>query len=241
LWPGVDAVGRHLRLGGDVRDVTVVGVVEDLVRGRRNSRVEETRESVPSVRPSNAVIVPFAQHYTRYAWLLVRSQAPVAQVGPLRAAVAAVDPALPLQRLGPAERLLDWMGPGRAIVALVLALGAIAVTLTALGVFGVVSFFVSLRTREFGVRLALGATRGRVLKMVVDHAVHIMLVGLLPGVFVAAIGSRILETRIVRLMPNDITTWVVVPLAILALGVVAALVPAWRASRIDPQAALREM
>jgi putative ABC transport system permease protein len=119
------------------------------------------------------------------------------------------------------------------------ALGLVAVGLTMLGVFGVVSFFVSLRTREFGVRLALGATRGRILKMVIDHAIHVMLVGLLPGVFVAAIASRVLESRIVRLMPNDITTWVVVPIAILCFGIVAALVPAWRASRIDPQAALR--
>ena len=57
--------------------------------------------------------------------------------------------------------------------------------------------------------------------------------------FVAAIGSRVLESRIVRLMPNDITTWIVVPVGIVALGIVAALIPAWRASRIDPQIALR--
>jgi putative ABC transport system permease protein len=241
LWPGVDAVGRQLRLGGDPREVTVVGVVEDAVRGRWNSRVEQTAENVPSTRPSNAVIVPFAQHYTRQAWVVVRSATPIAQVAPLRAAVAEVDPTLPLLRVTPAERLLDWLGPTRAIVSLVVALGLVAVGLTVLGVFGVVSFFVSLRTREFGVRLALGATRGRVLKMVVDYGVHIMLVGLLPGVFVAAIGSRILESRIISLMPNDITTWVVVPTAILGLGILAALVPAWRASRIDPQAALRDL
>ena len=149
-------------------------------------------------------------------------------------------PDLPVQRVTPVARLLDWLGPARAVVALVVALGLVAVGLTVLGVFGVVSFFVSLRTREFGVRLALGATRGRILKMVIDHAVHVMLVGLLPGVFVAAIASRVLESRIVRLMPNDITTWVVVPIAILCLGIAAALVPAWRASRIEPQAALRD-
>jgi ABC-type antimicrobial peptide transport system permease subunit len=141
----------------------------------------------------------------------------------------------------PASRLIDWLGPIRAVVALVVALGLVTVALTVLGVFGVVSFFVGLRTREFGVRLALGATPGRVRKLVLDYAVHIMLVGLLPGVFVAAIGSRLLESRIVRLMPNDITTWVVVPCGILCLGVLAALVPAWRASRIDPQAALRDL
>ncbi len=241
LWPGVDALGRVVRLGGDPRDVTAVGIVEDAVRGRWNSRVEATNENVPSVRPSNAAIVPFAQHYTPQAWVAVRSSAPAAQVAPLRAAVADVDPSLPLQRVGPAAHLFDWLGPTRAVVALVVALGMVAVGLTVLGVFGVVSFFVSLRTREFGLRLALGATPGGVRKMVVDYAVHIMLVGLLPGVFVAAIGSRLLESRIVRLMPNDIATWVVVPIGILCLGIVAALVPAWRASRIDPQVALRDL
>lgn len=240
LWPGADALGRRLQLGGDTREVTVVGIVDDAVRGRWNSRVEATRESVPSTRPSNAVLVPFAQYYAREAWIVARSSSPAAQVEPLRAAVAAVDPNLPLLRVMPAARLLDWLGPARAVVGLVVALGLVAVGLTVLGLFGVLSFFVSLRTREFGVRLALGATRGRVLKMVIDYAVHVILVGLLPGVFVAAIASRVLESRIVRLMPNDITTWVVVPTAILCLGIVAALVPAWRASRIDPQVALRD-
>ena len=89
--------------------------------------------------------------------------------------------------------------------------------------------------------LALGATPGRVCRMVLDYAVHVMLVGLLPGVFVAAVGSRLLEASIVRLMPNEITTWIVVPIGILMLGIVAALLPAWRASRIDPQTALRDL
>lgn len=241
LWPGEDPLGRMLNLGGDTRDIAVVGIVEDAVRGRRDSRVEQTRENVPSVRPSNAIVLPFDQHYVPDAWIVVRSATPDAQVEPMRAAAQVVDPDLPLQRVLPAARLLDWLGPARAIVGLVVGLGAVAISLTLLGVFGVVSFFVGLRTREFGVRLALGATPGRLCRMVLDYAVHIMLVGLLPGVFVAAVGSRLLEASIVRLMPNDISTWVLVPTSILLLGIIAALVPAWRASRTDPQMALRDL
>jgi ABC-type antimicrobial peptide transport system permease subunit len=104
-----------------------------------------------------------------------------------------------------------------------------------------VSYFVSTRTREIGIRIALGATRLRVVRMVLDYAIHIMLVGLLPGVFVASVGSRVIESRVWRLMPNEISTWVIVPLLVLASGVLAGLVPASRAARVDPNVALKDL
>jgi predicted permease len=241
LWPGEDAIGRSLRIGGSDDWVTVVGLVEDPVRGHRNSRVEETREDVVSIRPSNVIFVPLAQHYSPSAWVLVRSERPEAQIDSLRALVAGIHEDVALLDAGVAASRLDWLGPYRAVVSLVLGLGAVALVISMLGVYGVVSYFVSARTREIGIRLALGAPRGRVIRMTIDYAVHIMLVGLLPGVYVAAAGSRWLEASFVRLVPNSIATWIVVPVFILLSGVLAALVPAWRAARVDPNVALRAL
>lgn len=240
LWPGSAPIGRSVRIGGSDRWTTVVGTVEDPLHGPRDSRVYETSEGVASIRPSNFLFTPFAQHYSPRAFVLVRSDRPEAQVDALRAVVRGIDEHVGLFNAGVASRLLDWLGPFRVVVVLVTTLGAVALAIAMLGVYGVVSYFVSTRTREIGVRMALGATPLGVVKLVVDYAVHIMLVGLLPGVFVASIGSRLLEATIVRLMPNQISTWVIVPVSILAAGVLAGLVPAWRASRVDPNTALRE-
>lgn len=242
LWPSADPIGRSLRIGGDQRPwLTVVGVVDDPVRGARDSRDDETSEDIAARRPSNAVFVPLAQHYSDRALVLVRSDRPAAQIEALRAAVRDVDPNVALLDVALASQRLDAFGPYRPIAAIVISLGVAALAIAVLGVYGVVSYFVSTRTREIGIRMALGATRLGVLKMVLDYALHIMLVGLLPGVFVASVGSRILEARVYRLMPNEISTWVIVPLLILAAGVLAGLVPASRAARVDPNVALKEL
>jgi ABC-type antimicrobial peptide transport system permease subunit len=89
--------------------------------------------------------------------------------------------------------------------------------------------------------LALGATPSRIVRAVIDDAVHLVLVGLLPGVLLASWATRTFEARIVNLMPNDIPTWVIVPLLILAIGVFAAWIPARRAARVDPNVALRDL
>jgi ABC-type antimicrobial peptide transport system permease subunit len=98
---------------------------------------------------------------------------------------------------------------------------------------------VSLRTREIAIRLALGATPWQVLGLVVAYTRKVVLIGLLPGVWIAASGSRWVESRQVDLMPNEITTWVVVPLLVLISGLAAGYVPARRASNLDPNVALK--
>jgi predicted permease len=242
LWPDVDPIGRSLQIGSSREPwVTIVGLVDDPVSGARGSRVKETSEDTAQLRPSNMIFVPLAQRYSARTLVLLRSDRPVAQVDALRALVRDVDPNASLFGAATAAQRLDAFGAYRAVSTLATSLGASALAIAMLGIYGVVSYFVSTRTREIGIRIALGATRLRVVRMVLDYAIHIMLVGLLPGVFVASVGSRVIESRVWRLMPNEISTWVIVPLLVLASGVLAGLVPASRAARVDPNVALKDL
>jgi ABC-type antimicrobial peptide transport system permease subunit len=110
-----------------------------------------------------------------------------------------------------------------------------------LGVYAIVSYFVTRRAREFGLRLALGSTRRQIMKLVVDYAIHIVLIGLLPGVLLASLGTRYFQAELQNLHPNGLTVWGVVPVLMLVAGIVAAYIPARRAARTDPYKTLKEL
>jgi len=159
-------------------------------------------------------------------------------IGPVRAAVRDLDPQVAFSDIGMVDdTLFRWLRPQQVVTML---MGAIAVSIALLGVYGVVSYFVGLRRRAFGIRLALGARPRTITKLVVDYTVHVMLVGLLPGVLIASLMSRWIQSERLSVMPNDIPTWVVVPLLVLAAGVAAGWRPARRAARVDPVETLRE-
>jgi predicted permease len=226
LWPGMNPVGSRMHDCIARRWVTVVGVSADVLKSRN--------------RPVNHVFLPFTQDYQPSMLLLTRSNSPGALVEPIRALVGGMDPEVAVFEVAPAdELLLRGVALQRASRTLALSLGGLSLGIAVLGVYGVVAYFVSRRTREFGLRLALGATRGQVLKLVVDRAVHIVLVGLVPAVLLASLGARYLGNTARWFMPNDIPTWFAVPALILVAGVLAAWIPARRASRVDPNVALR--
>jgi ABC-type antimicrobial peptide transport system permease subunit len=126
-------------------------------------------------------------------------------------------------------------------VLLVSSLGALALGISMLGVYGVLAYFVTLRAREFGIRLALGARPHAIVKMVLDQALHLVLIGLLAGVFLSSVLSRVIQSRVFDMMPNEITTWIVVPVLILVAGLAAGFLPAWRAAHVNPNRALRDL
>jgi putative ABC transport system permease protein len=231
LWPGRDPIGREILYGKDA--VTVVGVAADPVTAFDDS---------PWRRPANMVFLPFAQHFQGSAYLMLRSPSAPAQVEAMRATVAAVNDRVAVMSAGVlSDAILAWTAAMRAFVTVLSLLGAVALAISMLGVYGVIAFFVSSRTREIGIRSALGATPGRVRKLVIDEAVHIVLIGLLCGVLVASLGSRVALVMARNMMPNGLTAWVVVPILMLACGVLAGYLPARRAARIDPNVALREL
>jgi putative ABC transport system permease protein len=233
LFPSRDPLGLPVTYGFQGRSLTVVGVVSDPVTG--------PSDQAPFAQPSNFIFIPLAQHPRLDARLVLRAPAAGAFAGPLRNVVRSLDERVGLfQPTRITESRLAWAAPLNAARVLLLAGAAAGLTIALLGIYGMLTYFVSLRSREFGIRMALGATRRQVARLVFDHTLHIMLVGLLAGVLITTLSSRVLEHTLVQLMPNEIRTWAIVPILVLVTGVVAGCIPALRASRIDPNAALRE-
>jgi putative ABC transport system permease protein len=234
LWAGRDPVGRQIHCCRLERiPITVVGVADDLVSSSDGS---------PLTRHSNFAILSAAQTGGSERFIVVRAQNPIAQVDALRGVIHSLDATVPVFDAGPVDEfLLAGVALERAQRVLTISLGLLALGIAMFGVYGVVGYFVSRRTREFGLRLALGAMPRQILKLVVDYAIHIILIGLLPGVFFASLGTRLFEHQLFGIMPNGITMWVVAPLLMLGAGVLAGLVPARRAARVDPNVTLREL
>jgi hypothetical protein len=233
LWPDQNAIGKRLMFGNDGHWRTVVGVSADPVVARVES---------PLVSPANMVLIPAAQAYRPEMLVVVRSQKPASQLELLRSAARAIDENVALFDVATAENsIVAWAAPLRAATALTVTVGLLALTIATLGVYGVIAYVVSLRTREFGIRAALGARPAQMIKLVLDEAIQLLLVGLLAGVLITSLGERYVQSQRVGFMPNEIATWVFVPLVILMVGVAAAYGPARRASRIDPNVALRHL
>jgi predicted permease len=234
LWPGEEAIGKRVMFGADRVWRTVVGIASDPIRSR-----QDTARGCESC----VAFVPYDQRYHAGMLILVRGSDPALLVEPLRRAIRAADSDVAIFDAAPLDdSRLAWIRPQRNGALLIASLGVIALAIAALGVYGVMAHLVAARTREFGIRLALGATPRRLVASVVDETVHLVLVGLLFGVFVAAVGSRLLQWQYFKdIVPNDIPTWFAVPIVILVVGIAAGIVPARRAARVDPNVALREL
>lgn len=234
LWPNRNPIGRRVMFGLEGKWWTVIGVCAD--------PVTQWDES-PLLSPSNLVLVPFDQRFQRQALVILRSTTPMARVELLRTTVHALDEDLPVYDASTVDELiLSWVRPLRAAAALMGSLVVLSLTIAALGIYGVMSYLVSIRTREFGIRLALGAAPRRLVLMAVSEARLLILIGLLPGVWLVSVGSAFGQNRLLQgFMPTDISTWFAVPALILAIGLAAAYIPARRAARVDPNSALREL
>ena len=230
LWPGVDPLGKRFRLtGGDSVWHTVVGVGGYI---RQGSLAEETR---------NQVYIPFGSRADRGMIMLVRTSGPTAAAIPLiRRAVSSVDPNLPIYDAKSlnqisreslwSERLLGWLFSSFAAIALVLAVT---------GVYSVMAFLVTQRTHEIGVRMALGARQGEVLRLVLRRGLMLTIFGVAVGIAGAFAVTRLLAGLLYGVQPTDPATFVGVSLLLPTVALLAAFLPARRATRVDPMIALR--
>lgn len=232
FWPGADPIGRTLRLVGFLSlspPIEIVGVVRD------------SRTIILDDRPRPELFVPEAQNRRKNLAILARADD--AQAG-VAAAVAQIihdqDPALP--RMTP-ERLSDRMGKGlsdkRMYAELTSLFGALALVLALVGLAGTMAFTVSQRTREIGIRMALGAQRREVWRMVVREGLVVTVAGAVAGLLGSLAVARLLASLLYGVTPTDPLTFATSAIVLLAGAVLACWWPARRATRIDPLTALR--
>ena len=226
-WPGETAVGKRLVLGVSRRPIEIIGVVRDA----KYRTLGET--------PTPFFYVPAAQRYETVMWILIRPTGPSA-VPQVRAIVRDMDPNLPVvQAASLAEMTAFTLFPQRVAAWLAAIVSTIGVLLAALGVYGVAAYHVNQRTREIGVRLALGALRGQVLGLILRHAGRLAVVGTVLGLALAALLTRLLEGMLYGVRPLDPISFAGGAIVLGALALIASLVPATRAASIDPVEALR--
>ena len=230
---GGDPLGRRIRLGDDAGAWrTIVGVVPDMHLGGAFAQLEVHDEGV---------YVPLAQNVINFMSLIVRTERdPMTYASAIQTEVNTIDPTLPLywvRSLDQQYELDTWFF--RAFGTLFMAFGFAALALAIVGLYGVVSFSVSQRTREIGVRMALGAQARRILQLVLAQGGAQLAIGVLAGVGFAAILSRALQAMLFGVNPWDPVVFALVVATLSVSGVTACLIPAARAIRLDPVDALR--
>jgi putative ABC transport system permease protein len=231
LFPHIDPIGKYVEFGGrnDKGWAAIVGIVGDV----RQYGLDQ---------PSNMeVYLPQAQNVNFGYTLLVRTHGnPQRLSGAVRAAVMAVDPTQPVYHIEPLEAYLaDTLATRAFTLALLLSFGGLALALAALGIYGVFSYAVTARTREVGIRMALGAGRGDVMTMMLRQGMSLVLVGLALGFGVSLLLARFLATLLYETGVADPATFSGAAVGLAAVGMLATYIPARRATRIDPMVALR--
>lgn len=230
LWPGERAIGKRILVGADNRDpLEVVGVVKT---GKYRNLAED---------PRPFYYYPMAQRGATGMTLLIRTSGdPQTLVGALRNHVQELDRRMPLFAIKTMTEHMTYAlwGPKMA-AALSIAFGLVALLLSAVGLYSVMAYLVSQRTREVGIRMALGARHGDVLRMVTGDGMRLAAVGIAIGLILSFSLARVLSAVLIGIGAYDAVTFLVVPLLLAVVALVASLVPARRATQVDPLVALR--
>ena len=228
-------MGHRIRLGGaGGPEATVVGVA-----ATARFRNLTTDLGAPASEPD--VYFPIAQRPDRDLEIAVRSRTgALPSAAELREALAAVDPAIPLFAVRPLADALRAQSAGARFGSTVLAsLAAVALFLAGIGIYGIIAFVVGLSRREIAIRMALGAESREVLRLVVRNGMALAAAGTTLGLLGAAFGARALASQLVGVRTVDPLTFGATALAVLAVALLASVVPARNAARVDPQLALK--
>ena len=229
FWPAENPVGGIFSTGAPV-PYTVVGVARD-------TKYRSLRE-----KPRMVLYLPIAQSYSSSANLVVRTALPASQiVDGMRAQLRSIDPALPLYNVRTlAEHVDRSLYVDRLRANLVGTLALLALALAAVGIYAVLSYTIAERTREVGVRLALGAQPSAVLRMLLVAGARIAVIGIVVGVALSASLARLVAAQLYGVSVLDPVTLAGACAVLLVVALAASFLPAWRATRIDPIAALRQ-
>ncbi|HET6934958.1 MAG TPA: ABC transporter permease, partial [Candidatus Angelobacter sp.] len=235
-WPDHDPVGRRLRIRLRFGESsvspwsTVVGVVKNIKHDGLDV------DGVPHI------YVPLNQFIGRSLSLALRTSLPARTLEPqIRGAVQSVDPGLPVFGVTSMDEILDASLASRRFSAnLVAGFAGGALLLASIGIYGLLAYMVGQRSRELGLRLALGAQSGDVLRLVLRKGVVLAGLGIVAGVIFSASTASMMATLLYGVRPLDPAVFLIVPLLLLVVAIAASYIPAWRATKVNPIVALRE-
>ncbi len=232
FWPTEDPIGKRIKRGGAQSTapwMTIVGVVKHVRLGslERASRVE--------------LYMPHAQTPLNAMSLAIKASGdPAAIATAVQRATMAIDPDQPIYAVRPFDELLaDSVMRRRLIMVLLAVFAGIALTLASLGIYGVISYWVTQRSHEIGIRVALGASGGDVIRMVLGQSLSVVAAGVLAGLAGSLAVMRLIASMLFNVNTGDPTTFVVVCAGLLGVGLIASLIPALRATLVDPVHTLR--
>jgi putative ABC transport system permease protein len=231
LWPDADPIGQQVTIGGPQSPTrTIVGIVGDV------------RHRDLAVAPTLQMYVPQAQVTDSFLTIVIRSGGDAAMLGNgARRAIWSVASDVPVYEVAPMSELVGRsVGSRRFVMVLLELFGAVALLMTAIGVYGVISYSVAERTREIGIRSALGAGPRDIVRLVVGGGLAVVCAGLAVGVVVALAATRFLESSLYNVSATDPATFAGVAGLLLLVALMAQAVPIVRAMRVDPAIALRQ-
>ena len=227
FWPNQDSLGKLLHMEGE-SDMQVIGVTKDA----RVSHLATSNETY--------VYLPAGPKEQIRLQLLVRGGSGfVSTAAGIRSVIHSIDPGLVVDVARLEDNLEFWRAPSRIVAILAGSLGALGMLLACIGVYGVVSYAVSRRVREIGIRMTLGADAREVQNLILRQAMRPVVIGTLVGIAGCAAVSKILNDMLFGLSAHDPVAFVVVPLILLSVALVASYIPARRATKVDPMVALR--
>ena len=230
LWPGESAVGKRIFIGADSRDpLEVVGVVKT---GKYRNLAED---------PKPFFYYAMGQRWPATMALVMRANVdPRSLVGAVRSEIQALDRRVPIFgiRTMDEHKTFALWGPNMA-ASLSLAFGLVAILLSAVGLYSVMAYVVSQRTREVGIRMALGANRSDVMKMITRQGMRLAVVGVGIGLLLALALAQVLSSLLIGVSGYDMATFILVPTLLAAVALLACYLPARRATKVDPLVALR--
>lgn len=229
FWPGQDALGKVIQFFGENLPVEIVGVA-------RNANYREIGEA-----PQPLIYLSAIQYYFPYTWIYVHTSGnPDAVLRGLRQQLRSLDRNLVLDAASVSTTIGESLWAQRLSASLLAVFGGLALLLATIGIYGVISYSVHQRTREMGLRMALGATAGDVQRMVIGEGIRLVAVGVLAGTMVALAISRNVKSMLYAVSDRDAMTFILVPAVLALVAILSCWVPARRATRVDPGVALRD-
>jgi predicted permease len=235
-WPDRDPLGRRLRMGMGAW-MTIVGIVKDIKQDGLDV------DGVPHIYVSIYQEFDPAEGYVfrDFSVALRTSLATSALEPQIRHQVQSVDPTLPVYDVASMNELLDRSLASRRFCAqLVGGFAGVALLLASIGIYGVLAYMVGQRSREIGLRMALGAQRTDILKLIVTRGVVLSMIGIIAGVIFSVSTASMMASQLYGVRPHDPVVFVAVPLLLFVIAVLASYIPAWRSTKVDPMFALRE-